>query len=124
MQTNSTRMKSFTSSQTETRGKSLLGSARNLSQRQQSSRKRGRYVLHACERCKRQKIRCNGEQPCDKCKVKRPKECSYSYGHPLHINGEQLQQQQQPRFDAASGYSHLRDRDEGVANGLGPPVAW
>ena len=118
MQTNNTRMESFTSSQTDTWRKSLMGSARNPLQSQQSSRKRARYVLHACERCKRQKIRCNGEQPCDKCQVKRPKECSY--GQWLHIDGDQ----RQPPFDTAGGNNHLKDGDEDIANGVGLLAAW
>ncbi|RFU73369.1 hypothetical protein TARUN_8891 [Trichoderma arundinaceum] len=41
-------------------------------------RKRQQYVVQACDRCKRQKIRCNGEKPCSKCKKRRSGECSYA----------------------------------------------
>jgi hypothetical protein len=45
-----------------------------------SSRKRGRYVFRACDQCKIQKIRCNGERPCNRCEKKRHVECSYLNG--------------------------------------------
>ncbi|KIW29526.1 uncharacterized protein PV07_05339 [Cladophialophora immunda] len=95
-----------------------MGSAGNLSHGQQSSRKRARYVLHACERCKRQKIRCNGEQPCDKCKVKRPKECSY--GQWRHINWDPLQS----HLDTDAGNNSLKDGGENIANSDGSLSAW
>ncbi|KAK4069731.1 transcriptional regulator family: Fungal Specific TF [Trichoderma aggressivum f. europaeum] len=41
------------------------------------ARKRKRYVFQACERCKQQKIRCNGKKPCDRCEKRRPEECVY-----------------------------------------------
>ncbi|KAL5083796.1 hypothetical protein Trisim1_000922 [Trichoderma cf. simile WF8] len=45
------------------------------------ARKRKRYVFQACERCKQQKIRCNGKKPCDKCEKRRPEECVYKLRH-------------------------------------------
>ncbi|KKP05640.1 hypothetical protein THAR02_02281 [Trichoderma harzianum] len=45
------------------------------------ARKRKRYVFQACERCKQQKIRCNGKKPCDKCEKRRPEECFYKLRH-------------------------------------------
>jgi hypothetical protein len=41
-------------------------------------RKRDRYVLHACNRCKAAKVRCNGELPCAYCVVRNPDTCYYS----------------------------------------------
>ncbi|KAI1073778.1 hypothetical protein F5B20DRAFT_565791 [Whalleya microplaca] len=34
---------------------------------QQQSRKRNRYISIACNECKRRKIKCNGEKPCQRC---------------------------------------------------------
>ncbi|KAL7932550.1 hypothetical protein V8C35DRAFT_328494 [Trichoderma chlorosporum] len=45
------------------------------------TRKRNRHVFQACERCKKQKVRCNGKKPCDKCEKKRPGECFYISRH-------------------------------------------
>ncbi|KAL7905581.1 hypothetical protein GGI35DRAFT_459937 [Trichoderma velutinum] len=58
------------------------------------ARKRSRHVSQACERCKKQKIRCNGKKPCDRCEKKRPEECFYTLRHPfiagLHNIGSAL----------------------------------
>jgi hypothetical protein len=40
-------------------------------------RKRLRYVAQACDQCKRQKVRCNGRKPCNRCEKLRPQECCY-----------------------------------------------
>lgn len=42
-----------------------------------ATRKRMRYVAQACEQCKRQKVRCNGLKPCNRCERLRPLECCY-----------------------------------------------
>ena len=57
-------------------------SANNASRRRQREgdgppRKRPRYVAQACESCKRQKVRCNGQKPCNRCAKIRPRECFY-----------------------------------------------
>jgi hypothetical protein len=39
--------------------------------------KRLRYVAQACDHCKRQKVRCNGRKPCNRCEKLRPRECCY-----------------------------------------------
>ncbi|KAH8815493.1 hypothetical protein F5884DRAFT_180758 [Xylogone sp. PMI_703] len=55
-------------------------SAPNKNQRSDAStapRKRMRYVAQACDQCKRQKVRCNGQKPCNRCERLRPKECHY-----------------------------------------------
>ncbi|CZR67535.1 uncharacterized protein PAC_17434 [Phialocephala subalpina] len=44
------------------------------------SRKRLRYVAQACDQCKRQKVRCNGRKPCNRCERLRPRECCYQGG--------------------------------------------
>ncbi|KIM92691.1 hypothetical protein OIDMADRAFT_185063 [Oidiodendron maius Zn] len=40
-------------------------------------RQRLRYVAQACDPCKRQKVRCNGRKPCNRCERLRPRECCY-----------------------------------------------
>lgn len=40
-------------------------------------RKRAKYVAKACNRCKKQKTRCNGEEPCDQCAQRPDRICSY-----------------------------------------------
>lgn len=58
----------------------------------QPSHKRLRYVEKACERCKKQKIRCSGETPCSQCKRRRVNECIYRRSR--RVNGKVDNQQE------------------------------
>jgi hypothetical protein len=40
-------------------------------------RKRSRYVARACDRCKTQKVRCDGKLPCAQCASRNPDSCGY-----------------------------------------------
>ncbi|KAH8820177.1 hypothetical protein F5884DRAFT_849452 [Xylogone sp. PMI_703] len=50
----------------------------NFSSKEPSTRKRDRYVLHACNRCKAAKVRCDGELPCSYCVPRDPDSCHYN----------------------------------------------
>ncbi|KAL1962252.1 hypothetical protein VTN77DRAFT_9842 [Rasamsonia byssochlamydoides] len=59
-------------------------------------RKRSKYIAKACNECKRRKIRCNGQQPCQRC-GRQMVQCIYAVDSSVHDsqNIEQLLRQVQ-----------------------------
>jgi hypothetical protein len=58
--------------------KSRLESNKARASAARVSRKRDRYVLHACNRCRAAKVRCDGGLPCAYCVARNPNACDYS----------------------------------------------
>lgn len=40
-------------------------------------RKRAKYVERACNRCKKKKVRCDGQMPCNQCETRGRRDCCY-----------------------------------------------